>query len=110
MFVGLLVDLVWGFFQSPTMPAVINKLKKESELLPSLVVYFPVQFDAEATKIVSVWCREKIHPLLLLETYVDPSVIGGCAFVSKDTHHDYSIRHAMKDNKGVVSELLASYV
>ena len=101
---------VWSLFQIRNVVAVITKIKEEGELLPVLTLYIPVAFDTQGTKLVSVWCRENINPQILLELVVDSKVTGGCAFVLNDTYHDFSLRHAVEQNKGIVTQLLSSYV
>lgn len=103
-------DDVWNEFHSHNLVKQIEQLRKEGEILPSFTLYVPVVFDEESTKEIGLWCRENIDPRILLELIVEASVVGGCAFVSKDTYHDFSLHEAMNNSTGVVRELLNSYV
>jgi len=47
-----------------------------------------------------VWLRENLdQPRLVFDFKVDPSLIGGCAFVYKGVYKDYSLRARISDNK-----------
>lgn len=103
-------ESVWSMFTQHNLADQISALKKEIDMLPTLILYVPVAFDAPATKVVGVWCRENVDAHVMIELLVNPEATGGCAFVYKDTYHDYSLHTAMKSNQGIVKELLTSYV
>lgn len=100
---------VWGNFTEHNLVEEMVSLKNELLTLPILTVYVPVQFTPDAEAVLGVWCKEHIGKNLMLELLIDPNVTGGCAFVSHDTFHDYSLKRAFDSNKGIVAELLSSY-
>jgi hypothetical protein len=87
----------------------MKKLREGADILPVLIVYVPVIFDAEAITQLGVWCRENKSKILMLDVQVDSGTVGGCSFVSANVLHDYSLRTKMMEHKGLVKELLASY-
>jgi len=101
---------MWKEFTLHNFADVIASLTQESQTLPVLTLYVPVAFDDAALASISSWCRLEIHKALMLEIIVKPSTVGGCAFVFGDTYHDISLHDIMHTHKGVVAELLNSYV
>lgn len=85
------------------------KLREGADILPVLIVYVPVIFDAEAIAQLGIWCRENKSKILMLDVQVDSGTVGGCSFVAANTLVDYSLRTKMLEHKGIVKELLSSY-
>lgn len=102
-------EQVWESFTFKNLVEGVALLKRESDVLPQMVLYTPVVFDAAALELVGRWLRESVNPKLMLEVHVDASVTGGCAFVANSTYYDFSFRHLLTSQKGLVANLLSSY-
>ena len=90
--------------------ATIAHLKKDIELLPRFELYVPTLFDAQGFALIGEWVRTNIHAQSLLDIRIDPSVIGGCAFVHNSAYHNYNFSYFQKVHKGEITKLLSSYV
>lgn len=96
-------------FTPTTVVEQIKSLKDEVATLPLMTLYVPVVFtDAQLSRIAT-WCRTEVTPGLLFVLKVDPQVVGGCAFVYKDVHFDWSLRRHLRAQRGMVTSLLNAY-
>ena len=101
---------VWGAFNERTLSDSMQKLKALVEHVPVFVLYLPVAFDNVSLAVLGEWCRDYVHENVLLEVHIDPAVVGGCAFVAKDTtYHDASFTSLLRTHSGLITTLLSSY-
>ena len=74
-----------------------------------MTLYLPVQLTAKQMMPISSWAREEIAPGLLFEIEIDPAVVGGCAFVYRDIHFDWSLKRYLTAKRGLITSLLNAY-
>ena len=60
---------------------------------------------AFVAKIVA-WLRTEIHPLILLEIGLQPTIAAGCVIRTTNKYFDYSIGRHLKRNRGQLVSLL----
>lgn len=87
----------------------IHDVVRESEKIPVMTIYLPVHFGQTELAPMAAWCRTEVAPGMVFDIEVNPQVVGGCAFVYKDTHFDWSLRKYMRAKKGMVTTLLNTY-
>lgn len=99
----------WQGFTPATLVTKINNMLKESESLPTMTLYVPVAFGDKQLALISQWVRANVEANILFDVHVDPRVVGGCAFVYKDRHFDWSLRRYLRSKRGMVTSLLNAY-
>lgn len=104
-----LSEEVWNHFTPATVATKMTDLLSESDTLPKMILYIPVAFTDTQLAPLSEWARAEVEPGLLFEIHVDPKVVGGCAFVYKDNHFDWSLRRYLRAKRGMVTSLLNAY-
>lgn len=76
----------------------------------ALTIYFVFIPDEGQIRQVGEWLRKNLdQPRLVFDFRVDPSLIGGCAFVYKGIYKDYSLRARISDNKEKLIEEFRKY-
>jgi hypothetical protein len=104
-----LEEAVWNNFSPATVTARLEKLRAEADQLPIMKLYLPVPFTDKQLAPLAAWVRSEVAAGLMFEIAIDPKVVGGCAFVYKDTHFDWSLRRYLRAKKGMITTLLNSY-
>ncbi len=104
-----LEEVLWQGFTPATLTTKMNIILKESELLPMMTLYVPVTFTDKQLAPISEWVRGNVANSILFDVHVDPKVVGGCAFVYKDRHFDWSLRRYLRSKRGMVTSLLNAY-
>lgn len=56
---------------------------------------------------VLVWLRENIHPLVLLEIGLQPTLAAGCIVRTDNKLFDMSLRHRFKENRHLLVEKIS---
>jgi len=102
-------ETLWQGFTPATLTTKMNIILKESETLPMMTLYIPVAFTEKQLAPISEWVRGNVAANILFDVHVDPKVVGGCAFVYKDRHFDWSLRRYLRSKRGMVTSLLNSY-
>ncbi len=102
-------EKLWDGFTAVNFTTKIKALIKESEELSVMTIYVPVEFTDKQLAPLSDWVRREVTPGLMLEVEIDPKVVGGCSFVYKDNHFDWSLRRYLRSKQGLVTTLLNSY-
>jgi len=88
---------------------IMHDLRVWLEEQPVMTLYVPVQFDADSIASIGTWCRAEIAPDLFLELIVEPSVVGGCAFIYRSSYHDVSLHARFREHPDMVSKMIATY-
>lgn len=104
-----LPDKYWDGFTQRNVVSQIQALIKESETLPEMTLYLPVLLEDKQLSRLAEWARREVAPGLMFDVLIDPSVVGGCAFVYNDVHFDWSLRRYLRAKRGLVTSLLNSY-
>jgi len=96
-------------FTQQNISAHMNDLHAEVDLLPVLTLYIPKELPHEEIDSIGLWSRAQCDEKVLLDIHIDPEVVGGCGFVWNDTYHEFSFRSKIKEQTGVITELLSGY-
>lgn len=104
-----LTEELWSVFTGATLSSKMGAVIEEAKLLPVMTLYIPVPFTAAQLMPLVRWARARVAPGMLFEVEVEPKVVGGCAFVYKDVHYDWSLRRYLRAKRGLVTSLLNTY-
>jgi len=94
---------------SENVHAILHDVRDWIESRPKITLYVPVTFESEQLKMIGSWCRAEISQNLFLEIIVEPSVVGGCAFIYKSSYHDMSLRARLHEDPTVIPNIIARY-
>lgn len=99
---------VLSIFTRENLYEKLKELKEEFEGLPEMVLYTPVQFGKEEVVIIGAWCRENLDRNIVLSMQVEPTVVGGCAFVWNGAYYDFSLDYFLEKKKEEITHLIRS--
>lgn len=63
--------------------------------------------NANFVKKITGWMRANIHPLVLLEIGLQPSIAAGCTIRTSNKMFDMSLRHHFTDNRHLLLQKIA---
>lgn len=58
--------------------------------------------SAKFTRKIVIWMRKNIHPLMLLEVGLQPTLAAGCIVRTENKLFDMSLRHRFTENRGLL--------
>lgn len=73
---------------------------------PVLHVTFASDAEPEIVEQIVGWIREKLHPLALVTTGVQPNLVGGCVVRTPDHIYDFSLRERFHAHRSSFVEAL----
>jgi hypothetical protein len=100
---------VWQKLRGDTLRVFLRELEESAHALPQFELYVPVVFDEEALEEMSAWYRSEVTAYAVFVLHIDPFLVGGCGFVSKDTYREYSLESRFALHKGLITKLISSY-
>lgn len=71
---------------------------------PKIHMSFAVEPSAKFTQRMIAWLRENIHPLLLLEIGLQPTLAAGCVVRTNNKVFDMSLRHHFAKNRHLLND------
>ena len=90
-----------------TITQVFTDVEEESEKLPFLSVFIPIDLPADEIDRLARSIREDYGKnSLILDLRIDPLLIAGCALAWGGVYRDYSIRQSIQNRK---DEIIASF-
>jgi hypothetical protein len=105
----------WGktFFDGFTKEnayKIIEDIEKYIKTMPMISLYIPYEpVPAELVKL-GKWFRANVRETILIDMKIDPTLLGGCAFVWQGNYRDYSLRYYMEKKRDEITKLVESYV
>jgi hypothetical protein len=99
-------DDVLESLSAGTISETFSELTSRIAALPELVLYAPVRLSSESLDRIGGWCRQYIDNRVLIDTRLNPEVVGGCAFVWKDRYYDFSLPYFIQKYKHDFSSML----
>src|SRR5574337_127534 len=87
-------------FNKENVYQLLDELEKGIEKLTVLTVYLPIETTDNVSLQIGSYARKTFqNPNLLLDTKLDPTLIGGPAFSWKGVYKDYSVRAGIEAKK-----------
>jgi len=102
-------DEFYAEFEKGNSVNMLNAIKEELGLLPTIQIYFPAMFSAEEFKSVGEWLRKNINENILMEVSIDMDMIGGCGFVWNGVYHDFSFRNFIAKHTDELASMIREY-
>lgn len=90
--------------QRQTLIAQLNQLLKQA---PSLHISFAADPQPKAMERIVVWLRDNIHPQLLLQVGLQPTIAAGCVLRTPNKLFDMSLRSYLKKQEPYLVQLIA---
>ncbi len=81
----------------------LDDLKKEA---PTLHMSFAAEPSGAFTAKLITWLRDEIHPLMLLDIGLQPTIAAGCIIRTESKYIDCSIRQNLVQSKPKLLELM----
>lgn len=100
---------LFNAFNQQNTSHLLHDLQEKAHAMPLLIVYVPVAFPETEIQKMAVWAREKMDSDMLLEMHIEPTVVGGCAFVWNDTYHDFSFHGRRQEVLDAIAEEMEKY-
>ncbi|HEY1835602.1 MAG TPA: hypothetical protein VGG13_02150 [Candidatus Saccharimonadales bacterium] len=96
-----------NLLQSPDRRRLVNFLHGLREKAPVLHVSFAADpSPAFMAKIVH-WLRQNIHPFVLVQVGLQPSIAAGCTVRTTNEYFDFSLRQHLLQNRQMLIDALA---
>lgn len=89
---------------------ILNNIIKDINNLPTITIYIPFALPPREAEKLGRWLRENVHPQVMLELRLDPTVIGGCALAWQGRYKDYSLRRLFKKRRGEILEIIRKVI
>ena len=90
-------------------PDYVSRLREWLKTVPVFTIYIPVALPKTELRALAQELRQIKGDEWLLETKVDPNVLGGCAFIVDDVYHDYSLHGRLRRQPEVIAAVFAAY-
>ena len=81
----------------------LNDLKKDA---PTIHMSFAATPSSKFTAKLITWLRDEIHPLLLLDISLQPTIAAGCIIRTESKYIDCSVRQNLVQSKPKLLELM----
>lgn len=104
----------WGsefadLFSAENVYEKMRAFKASARSYEKLTLYIPVHFGPAQMERIGSWCRAKVAPEVMLDLRIDPTAVGGCAFVYRNTFHDFSFTYFASNVRSKLVDLLRRY-
>lgn len=83
---------------------ILTMLKKLETKAPAAHISFAVEPSSGFMEKIVVWARKNIHPHLLIDVGLQPSVIVGCNLRSTNKVFDMSLRNRFETSKYILTD------
>lgn len=81
-----------------------KELKRLKEKAPVIHLTFAVEADLPALRQLAEYIRKEFHPQALLQTGLQPSLVGGVYMRTPNRAYDFSIRAKLAENRNVIQQ------
>lgn len=73
---------------------------------PSIHISFPVEPTADILERLVVWFRQEIHPLIVIQVGIQPTIAAGVVVRTPNHQFDFSLRRHLYQNRHKLGEAL----
>lgn len=85
---------------------LVEMLKAFQDHAPRINMSFPSEPSGPFVKSLASWLRTNIHPLLLIEIGLHPSLVVGCVVRTNNKQFDLSLGNRFKDSRKLLVDQL----
>ncbi len=90
--------------QRAQLLALLNSFKDHA---PRMHMSLATEPSAKFTHNIIIWLRKNIHPLLLLEVGLQPTLAAGCMIRTNNKLFDLSLRHKFTENRPLLVQKIS---
>jgi hypothetical protein len=88
---------------------LIAALKTFDQHAPKVHMSFAAEPTATFTRNIVIWLRKNIHPLLLLDIGLQPTLAAGAMVRTNNKVFDLSLRHHFEENRHLLYEKIIAF-
>lgn len=88
------------------LAALLNDLLKNS---PVVHMSFAVEPPSAMTQKIVGWFRDNVHPSVMLQVGIQPTIAAGCVLRTPNKFFDFSLRQHLKTNQGKLMESIKKH-
>ncbi|HZP55818.1 MAG TPA: hypothetical protein VFB03_03560 [Candidatus Saccharimonadales bacterium] len=103
-------DNGYNLMQTDQRTAIKTKLIEISRTAPSLHISFAVEPTPRIIDVILSWMRGNIHPQLMLQIGLQPTIAAGCVLRSPNKIFDLSLRTYLENQENYMVELIQGAV
>ena len=85
---------------------LLKKVDYVKENAPSVHISFPVEPTADILERLVVWFRQEIHPLIVIQVGIQPTIAAGVVVRTPNHQFDFSLRRHLYENRHKLGEAL----
>lgn len=89
-----------------SLETVRQKINTIEDRLPAVHMTFASEIDSESLQQLVTWLRTEIHPQVLINTSIQPNLIGGVYLRTPDHVHDFSIKTLLMGQRQLIVKQL----
>lgn len=90
--------------QRTQLLALLHRFKDHA---PRIHMSLATEPSARFTRKIVIWMRKNIHPLILLEVGLQPTLAAGCMVRTNNKIFDMSLRHSFTENRGLLVQKIS---
>jgi len=76
---------------------------------PSIHISFALEPPAAMVQKIVSWFREQVHPAVMLQVGIQPTIAAGCVLRTPNKYFDFSLRQHLRNNQGKLSESIRTH-
>ena len=92
-----------------TRTQLLNTLASILSEAPTVHMSFAVEPPASMTQQIVGWFRENVHPAVMLQIGIQPTIAAGCVLRTPNKFFDFSLRQHLKRNQGKLMESIQKH-
>jgi len=85
-----------------------SELDESMKSAEPVILYIPVELSDRDLAQIGSWFKHNVSVGIILETRMDPNLIGGCALTYQGIYKDFSLRRNIAENHQVILDNLRS--
>lgn len=95
-----------SLLKEPERKKLIEVLKQLEKQSPTMHISFAVEPSPAFKQKIVAWAREQLHPYILVNVGLQPSVVVGCEVRTTNKIFDMSLRNRFKETRKILVEEL----
>ena len=86
--------------------AILQSLLKDA---PVVHMSFAVEPPSSMTQKILAWFRTNVHPAIMLQIGIQPTIAAGCVVRTRNKFFDFSLRQHLKNNQSKLMESIRQH-
>ena len=92
--------------RSTSLDELITELERISQHAPTITITLVAPAPAEVKKTLVAWCRQSLHPDMLVSLRFNATILGGMVVRSRSQIYDWSWKRSIMNNRHRFAEVL----